>query len=326
MAHNRPRACAGWLSAHLYFDVTGDDLYGAGCDTVVREVVRPFVARCVTEGWITGYFFVRYRLDGPHVRLRLCGADGVLAGDVAPALAAYVGAPVPRPDATGEEAAAAPGGPPAASAVTRINWIPYEPETARYGGPDALAISEGVFRASSDLAFEILQGLDGQVRASRLGKALLAMVVLAHAIVDAPTHAIAFMEHYHRTYLHVLAAGTVPLDQWRDAFESGYVRQAERLGGYVRETWRRLDAGERVGASLDDYHGAMRTARKSLQELAAAGRVRTAAGPAADWRTAAAHLLPSYTHMMNNRLGVSIPEESYLAHLISRALTKHPMD
>ncbi len=37
-------------------------------------------------------------------------------------------------------------------------------------------------------------------------------------------------------------------------------------------------------------------------------------------------IVPSYAHMTNNRLGVSITEEAYLAHLIYRTLNAVPAE
>src|SRR3954471_18370228 len=53
----------GWICYHLY--------YHQDPDLAVRQLVRPPIARLLAEGWIDNYFFVRYRLGGPHIRLRL---------------------------------------------------------------------------------------------------------------------------------------------------------------------------------------------------------------------------------------------------------------
>ena len=39
-----------------------------------------------------------------------------------------------------------------------------------------------------------------------------------------------------------------------------------------------------------------------------------------DWNTCIFSIVPSYIHMMNNRLGITIQEESYLAYLISKGM------
>jgi hypothetical protein len=41
---------------------------------------------------------------------------------------------------------------------------------------------------------------------------------------------------------------------------------------------------------------------------------------AGDFDQCARRLVPSYLHMMNNRLGVSVPEEGYITALVHEAL------
>jgi hypothetical protein len=52
-----------WLSFHIY--------YHEDRDRILIGLVRPLIAELLRERWIDNFFFVRYMLGGPHIRLRL---------------------------------------------------------------------------------------------------------------------------------------------------------------------------------------------------------------------------------------------------------------
>ena len=315
---------AEWLSAHLFL---GADIYGAAADAVARDVVAPVVARGRAEGWMLGYFFIRYGELGPHLRLRLRVRLGE-APAVAELLRAHVRAIAPAADLPPFEVAEAPRDNVAAvrtwpdtplvddPRVAALWWIPYVPEVDRYGGPAAIGVAERVFEASSDAALALLDGLGAQSRAGRLGRALLAMLVTAHACFDGRAAVAAFARRYGTGYLRAAAGGAADrVAPWERAFAQGFTRQAGTLAAHVEAAWACLhDGGSLPG--LDAFAAALSDARTTLARLCAAGAVVVPDTPARTWAACAPYLVPSFAHMTNNRLGVTIPEEAYLAHLL----------
>jgi thiopeptide-type bacteriocin biosynthesis protein len=300
----------GWLGEHLFFRAP---LYTPECDRILLDVVRPFVERCREEGWIDAFFFVRYGDGGSHVRLRLHGVPAVLEETVRPALRAHLARVAPGvregwPDGSGE-----PG------ALTHVARVPYEPETERYGGPDGVALAEAFFQASSEATFALLQTM-GSDRSSRLGKALLAMALLTHAFVPVRAHAAVFARAYGMGYLRSLTPDDEARSEWLGAFGSGYERQAAQLCAHVDEVWERLEGGEPLSPTLDRYRAHLDGLRRRFDALCAEGRLLRAGVPFPSVAEAVDAIVPSYVHMTGNRLGVSIPEESYLAYLVARAL------
>jgi thiopeptide-type bacteriocin biosynthesis protein len=312
-----------WLSVYLFFEGW---IYSAECDRLALDVVEPFVARARSEGWIDGHFFIRYSEHGPHLRLRLHGDPGVLAETVWPALVQHVRerdpevavdripeSPVYRRDQEG----------PAAVPVTHLVRVAYEPEVERYGGPDALPVAERLFEDSSHAAFALMANMGSQ-RSARLGKGLLAMVVLLHSYVRDRAHGAAFAHTYSSSYLRSVAREDEGREAWIGAFDQGYEHQAETLGEYVDEVWSRMDEGEPLSEALDAWAAALRQRRAELEALFEEGRVRVASQEAPDWDRVVMGIASSYVHMMNNRLGITIQEESYLGYLIHRTLQRAP--
>lgn len=308
----------GWLSAHLFFDGW---IYAPDGDRVVLDVVRPFVRRCRDQGWIGRHFFIRYADSGPHLRLRLHGAADVLEAEVWPALVEHV-----RAHSPGVEAGELPEnleGPHCAEGepvrVTHLARVPYEPETGRYGGPDALVVSERAFEVSSEAAYALLARLPPE-RPARLGKGLLAMIVAVRLFAAGREEGASFAQVYSTSYLQAVAREEGGREALLDAFGAGYGGQAERLVEYVDAVWEAIGAGESLSPALDAYAAGMRDVRDELRALFEQGRVRVAGAAARTWTRAWQALVPSYLHMTSNRLGITVQEESYLGYLITRAL------
>jgi thiopeptide-type bacteriocin biosynthesis protein len=307
-----------WLSVYLFFDGW---IYVPDCDRVILDVAEPFVRRCQAEGWIHQHFFIRYSEFGPHVRLRLLGMPEVLSGEVWPALVEHLRAH--NPDVRIDEKPAEPIVPRREEGqpvrVTHAARVEYEPETDRYGGPDALLVSERAFETSSDAAYALIAKM-GTERSSRLGKGLLGTVILIHLFADSREHGSGFTQMYSTNYLRAVAREEGGRETLLDAFDQGFTGQAQTLMEYVDAIWEAMDDGDSLSDTLDGYAAGMRQIREELRALFEQGKVLVMGEPAPEWTRAWQVLLPSYLHMMNNRLGITIQEESYLGYLVTRAL------
>ena len=307
-----------WLSVYLFFNGW---IYAPECDRVVVDVVEPFVRRCQREGWIDQHFFIRYSEFGPHVRLRLFGDPRVLSADVWPALVEHLRAhnPAVEIDAKPAEHTVPRREEGQPVRVTHAARVEYEPETDRYGGPDALLVSERAFEISSDAAYALISKM-GTERSSRLGKGLLGMVVLVHLFAKDREQGAQFVQMYSTNYLRAVAREEGGREALLDAFDQGFSTQAETLMEYVDAIWEVMDDGDSLSDTLDAYVAGMRAIHGELLALHEQGRVLAMGDPATEWARAWQPLVPSYLHMMNNRLGITIQEESYQGYLVTRAL------
>jgi len=182
--------------------------------------------------------------------------------------------------------------------ITAMCFEPYVPEFDRYGGTRGLPIAEQSFHASSETAVALLATMDRERRAARLGKGTALLVTLLHAFATDRSHAARLADAYGQQFLR----SVVPEDgsaAARQVFGDAYDRQAARVDEQVTSVWDALESGEEIPEPLHTYALAMREAR--------AGALFES-------------IVYSYAHMMNNRLGVSVAEESYLAYLVHRAL------
>jgi len=293
-----------WLSAYIYF--RGAGIHKSACDDVILDVIYPFVRTCERHNWISRYFFVRYNENGPHIRLRLLGEDETLRDTVKPQLKKHVQEALRsdlRPKEHGDEI---------------VHWIPYERETNRYGGQEGVRLAEQFFHCSSEVCFKLLKKSRGQARSSRLGTGLLSMVVLLYAFSRTQEQAVQLMNQYKEGYLRYKVLDDDQASDLQEIFEEMYEQQGETLSRYVNETKSRLERGVPLTDALDVYYRNLIEISDRFHDLFQKGLLAKDQAVLNSWGQAIRTIIPNYLHMNNNRLGITLLEESYLAYLIAR--------
>lgn len=305
-----------WLSVHIFFRGAPHSIYSGLGDRVVLDVVAPFIDVCRDRGWFERYFFVRYTEGGPHIRLRLRSRQETLEREVWPALTEYVA----RRSYDLQSEWVGHGGERVSQSngLLHAHWVAYERELERYGGFDGVTLAEDIFHISSESAIRLLRGTAPEDRPTRLGRALLAMLVVIQTFCNERTEAARLCKHYATNFLHAIAGEQ--REMLLQLFGSGFERQSQVLTEYVDEAWQCLAAGEPVSNTLDAYASEMQTLCDRFRQLLEAGKLRRAGVVLPGWQAAVTSFVPNYVHMMNNRLGVAIPEEAYLSYLIYHTL------
>ena len=132
-------AGARWVYAK-FFTGTG------GADQVIARA-HQLATALTAAGLVDRWFFLRYREDGYHVRVRLRPVEPEQRSAVLVEL-----------DRLGQRLRAT-------GLATRVATDEYVPEVARYGGPANLALAERLFSADSDaVAAHVASGSDEQTR------------------------------------------------------------------------------------------------------------------------------------------------------------------
>ena len=81
-----------------------------------------------------------------------------------------------------------------------------------------------------------------------------------------------------------------------------------------------MDNRQDLTTILDDYKMNLEEIKVGLKKLYESNKIVLNSKICDDWEKILSTVVYSYMHMMNNRLGISILDESYLAYLNSRAL------
>ncbi|MEM9553309.1 MAG: thiopeptide-type bacteriocin biosynthesis protein [Acidobacteriota bacterium] len=292
-----------WLSAYLGFADSSAGIYGTVCDRLLLEVVEPRLARWQSGdggGLVDASFFVRYESaeHGHHLRLRLRPTSDEAAQTLRAELSTLA-----------DE-----------DAVDALAWVPFEPELERYGGATGARLAEDVFDASSRSALSLLHKIAPDDRAARLGKALLAQLVFLHVFDPHRERAAALALRCAEASTRRRAGDAERVARWTDEHRAGFDRQSNQLVPYVEAAWSALEAGAPTTAELDSLRARLVVARDALRQASDRGDL----DGLETWPVAVRALLPSYLHMMNNRLGVDLREECYLAVVVASTLSEIP--
>jgi thiopeptide-type bacteriocin biosynthesis protein len=322
-----------WISVHIFYSSNGNPL--------LAECVSPLVSKLRELRLISRYFFIRYWLGGPHVRLRLLPAEGVAADRVKEVVEDDLRAFLARRPALyeidrqalaplyrnmyeaeyGAEKFAALYGESGELPFFENNtfhYIDYEPEYDRYGGEAGVDLAERHFEVSSDLVLRLVRETNMHVRGIVMGHSVQMMLQMCYAFLGDEQRIVSFLERYMEFWQTSYAQNSQKL---YPGFDRKYSHMAAKLCRRVEEV-RLLNRGEDPSAGTESermWLAHMKEVRAEALRLAAAQRLPLRS-EVEDPEIALVVLLSGYIHMTNNRLGVSILDEIYLSYLIARAL------
>lgn len=307
-----------WLAAHLY--------YGEPWQPLLVNGIKPLVENILEQGLADNFFFIRYWERGPHIRLRFLTDESrktVLEPKLVAWFREYIAAH-PSQRNFPEPAKGPPLYP-----NNSIHFIPYQPETERYGGPAGLSVSEKQFEASSHTTLAVLAG-SGEWNYDRaLGSAIQLHLGFAHAVGMDLVESGAFFQathaSYRATFLAAYAEGE--RESLTRAFQDMFDQQSDVLVPFCRSLWNGLANGAEFDQVwFDSWLRHMAALYRELQAFDQAGRLsftwkwpKTApAGAVSEEQKSLWRLFTSYIHMTNNRLGILNQDEAYLAFLLAR--------
>lgn len=310
-----------WLSVHVFYNDDQDGLI-TGC-------IGPLIATSKRSTAISEAFFLRHWERGPHVRLRLLGQAPSLEENRAhlkSCIGAYLRANpsrglIPTPELQkinlrlgGLE----PGSDGTAELFpdNSVQFIPYKPEYAKYGGRLGVRAAERFFDRSTEVSLMALERCKGNTR-KRLGVALsfVLMGVLAFRVPE--DDVLGFLDRYARRWVAYVSG---PLVAAQERWDESYRRQRPALAKIARSI---LGSEFESDPVLSAWWEAVEEVYATVRTLDAEDKLALG-----DFRrydrcpepSARYFLLSNYLHTTNNRLGVRPWEESYIAHLCARTI------
>lgn len=288
-----------WCAYHLY--------YHSDRDHILLELVRPIVADLLVSMQIESFFFVRYSLGGPHIRLRLRTYKTTFDAvhEAVTSAAARFFARSPSMTTLSEQAVRDES-----ERLYAMNphekdtkmyadntCVSVEPhfEAMRYGGTERLEHSLNYFAISSVYALEVCKFGN----ASRLGAALRSHVWQAWGFAKDGAEFVALLE-YTRVYWEEL---------WREAVE-----EADAFFDQRREYISQLLCSELESIA----------ARGTDEDSPMLGRLADGAQLVAAHIPVMEHDLRlsvgmSHIHMTSNRMGFTNIEEAHVGRVLWRA-------
>lgn len=272
---NRQNRTYEWLSAHLFYSGTARQFLCSAIRPVIDKVSHALHPE-------SPYFFIRYAEEGLHIRLRLhVRIDELLA--VRTALETII-------NGTG----------------TVIKYVPYVPETKRYGNELTLPLAEGLFHASAVCSLEYITTCTEWDVQTALAVACKINVAFFHALNEPPKVNSHICNRFIDAWLSHLGEKNATSGQLKEHMLQLYNKQAYGLQQMTTALWKQLQSGQ-AAPVLQTY---MNRCRPLLEAY------RKAHLPVEKWRYAMRSLL----HMTHNRLGISNREEAWSLFIVEKCL------
>jgi thiopeptide-type bacteriocin biosynthesis protein len=320
-----------WLASYLF--------YNEPWEGFLKDAVFPFVNNILEEELAESYFFIRYWERGPHIRLRFYGDGHNMDNVVKPRIKEYFDDYFLKFASTRKDPEVMSSLPEDQQWFSNnsVQFIPYEPETERYGGDPAIRVAEEQFRLSSDTILSII-GESGAWNYERaMGAAIQLHLAFAHAVGMSREETKEFFRYIFTGWLPMAYETGLPLTEEKriemrqevlHAFEENYKKQEASLKGFHATLWEAFsEDAEFEQEWLNKWLEGMRSVKTQLHSLNNTGKLifphrvvtypnySTEEEKASFWS-----IYSSYVHMTNNRLGVLNRDEGYLAYLIQKSL------
>lgn len=307
-----------WYSLHIFLHDPEKS------EAFLVNRLAPLAQQLKREGRLSGWFFIRYWMGGPHLRFRFRTADVQLLSSIQHKLKTQVQDYCSDTSLTAQDYYANhsfDGEQPAGDSLPwydegTVAAIGYEPEYQRYGGEQAIGLSEELFEQSSQLALAIIKATP-QGPHARLGLAMPLMVETLTAYTADLGLAEAFFSGYA-------------------AFWEAYSSQNAQLAATQRQSQTDPQTLQLVQRSFPPrthlQNGQLlqiwqHSVSRFIDSLAAKHEQRALMSPfdnqpvaETGLEPALLHLLSSQMHMLNNRLGLTPSFELILSLRIASAI------
>jgi thiopeptide-type bacteriocin biosynthesis protein len=218
-----------------------------------------------------------------------------------------------------------------------VQFIEYEPEVERYGGPSGIVIAEEQFELSSRVVLDVIKESAAWDYERALGAAIQLHLAFAHTFKmdkseSAEFYADIFKGWFASAYGYSEGLSKDEIGQRQEvtlkAFEEQLNNQKNMLVNYHQMIWEALQDGYNFEQEwMNQWISGMKLIARKLTE-AQSGNVLQFSNwvkPDKGLSTPAERqflwsIIGSYVHMTNNRLGILNRDEAFLGYIIKNCL------
>ncbi len=327
-----------WISVHIF--------YTGNTDPLIVDCIAPLIERLRAGGLIRRYFFIRYWMEGLHVRLRLLPAENVAQAEIKQIIDPVISDYLKQKPAlyTLNEESVQPlykkffiaeygeknwvetygiDGVMPFRPNNSFHYIDYEPEYDRYGGVEGVELAEWHFEKSSDIVIQLIRETNIHVRTILLGQSIRLMLPFYYVFLEDDNKVISFLDRFIWQWYTTYYEDITKLSK----FDKNHMRMADNLRRRIASSRSYVVDGrsEHFPALERAWAAHLWELRDKVRDLVEARMLvfpskRGGQITVDSLESAYSFLLNSYIHMTNNRLGARIPDEVYISYLIKRSL------
>ena len=324
---------SSWISLHVH--------YNSDPHWLLKDGIAPAIRELQERDLVSQYFFIRYWEQGPHVRLRLrtsgdkqhqsCEVAGSVIRDYLRRRPSVFRFPTPNMPASfsrlfvaeyGEQELRRKYGDTGQIPFAENNHIAqvaYSPEYQRYGGEHGVAIAERHFQVSSDHVLRCLSMENGHDFRVILGRGYRLMLYTCLALLPGRSEQLRFLDSYQRQWNGLIGSLS---DMVGLQFDRKYKASKPALDRSTAACIQLVEGLNEGRPEEQEWFTHVQGLRKELADAFARGTLRVPEG-VGTIEQAIHYLIPGYVHMTNNRLGISIADEVYMAYIMHRSLNDH---
>jgi thiopeptide-type bacteriocin biosynthesis protein len=301
-----------WISVHVFHNYS--------FDKILLEHLLPLTNHLKENGYISSMFFIRYWEAGPHIRYRILLTDDTkvdfLKNLIIEKSKKYF-ISLEKHDLE-----------------YSFQFVNYIQELKRYGGEKVIKIAEKHFHDSSKSVLSILNdnSLDWNY-SKAISFAIQMHVVFSKVLILNIEKAIVFFESLYKNWLFYSLklnkdGKTTPeeIQKVMSFFQKSYEQQSETIDYLIKIIWQEKE-NQVWRNEWKQYCQELKTLINepdnlkgiNFSELKQFNKKSKLTSKDQNMHT----LFDSYIHMSNNRLGIHLRDEAFIAYLIMNGLKKH---
>lgn len=292
-----------WSSFHIYHSFSFEQFF--------YELLKPLLDLLFRNKYITSYFFTRYWENGQHIRLRILMANMNLTEDTCEFVLSQINIYYKNKNLD--------------KLHNYVEVKSYIPEIARYGDKELMYIAEKHFEYSSRIVLQLItSNYRTWSNSSAITFAIKMQIIFSMVFFKKKEVSIKFFKFFYKNWLpHSIKSNVentyseVQREKILIFFQNSYLKQKNKLIPLMKYLYdkKSVQQWERKWEQFCLLNS------ESLFEVKEQKKVYNLFNKNTELNeNAFFSICESYIHMTNNRLGIYLRDEAFIAYLIYMSL------
>ena len=301
---NQPK----WISCYIFHDIS--------FEKVLIELIKPLIDKLKESNYSNEYFFIRYWENGPHVRLRIFPKNKLFTDEIIDVIKITIKSYF---DSLKKEL------------NYTVKFNDYVQEIQRYGGDDNMKIAEKHFQHSSNIVLShISYNNNNRSYSNAISFAIQMHLIFAKKLIVNKKDSILYFDSLQKKLL----PNSVKLDEnnkicvgeinkVKTFFTNSYKSQKKTIDFIAKNIWDK----EFSDSWMKEWSNSCSSIKRLIEETYSKNKLLKP-----EWFELNKEsnlsiknqifwsIYDSYIHMTNNRLGIHLRDEAFIAFLILKGL------